>query len=288
MALSAVTRNPAGGQMESPVDSLQFYQAAISNLGTILKSDADLRSDKALLCHFILLIFEVTSFQRRGWQYRINNSYLKVVAAEEQREILLQHHLRQLLSLVSVRADTQGVEPYPFLVWCIAVIDTHAALSADGEGSFMIGAYENRLLPEPEHIMPPLPVGSGPEEVNHFKSVFAASVKANQKMHYLATTVARLSKKLEMSPLPTLAKLEEGGLGLDDADFEIAEMVFGLKGYWESEYPSFMKYGTETSPEISVPGVRKYGEQVILVSSPISVQFCRLWKNRQLPSTMRV
>lgn len=197
------------------------------------------------------------------------------MAAEGQRRILWEHHLNQLLSLVLVRAGIPDLEPYPFLIWYIAVVDTHAALSAGAEGSFMICAYEQGLLPEPEDMMPPLPVRGGPEEVNHFKSVFAASVRANQKIHYLAATVARLSRKLAMSS-PSFPKLEGGGISLGDADFEIAEMVLNLKGYWESEYPSFMKYGTETNPEISVPGVRKYGEQVTLVSLPISGGLCSL------------
>lgn len=45
------------------IDSLQHYSQALPELQVSLKSEEDLASDGAFLTHFLMLVYEVSSYQ---------------------------------------------------------------------------------------------------------------------------------------------------------------------------------------------------------------------------------
>ena len=118
--------------------ALQHYQQALPLLQNSIQNEQDLASDGVFLTHFILLLYEI--------------------AAGEPRSLsLLGQHISQLLRITLLRRDLHGSEPYSFVIWWIACIDTHVVLSGMGEGDFIKAMLHRRLLPtgigtDPEYI----------------------------------------------------------------------------------------------------------------------------------------
>ena len=106
---------------------------------------------------------------------------------------LWSQHLTHLLRITPTRHDYYGVEPYPFIIWWVCMIDVYAMLSGSGRGEFVDTILRNNLLPAAnEH---PLALGilrsSGTyaDEVESIRSI----MEVNRAISILAANLAQLA-----------------------------------------------------------------------------------------------
>lgn len=148
MAFSALSMSYKNGVPN--LDALQHYQQALPSLQSSLRTEQDLTSDGVFLTHFILLLYEVES----PFSHVINpsrNRHAKIavqIAAGEPRGLSLwSQHIDQLLRITLLRREMYGHEPYSFIVWWVANIDTHVVLSGMGNGDFIETMLRRNMLP---------------------------------------------------------------------------------------------------------------------------------------------
>lgn len=126
MAFSALSMSHKHGMPS--LQALQHYQQALPLLQASLHNEEDLASDGVFLTHFILLLYEIAAGEVRGLSY-------------------WQQHITQLLRITLLRRKVYGTEPYSFVIWWVANIDTHVVLSGMGRGEFIESMLGNGLLP---------------------------------------------------------------------------------------------------------------------------------------------
>ena len=125
MAFSALSMSYKSGIPN--LDALQHYQKALPSLQASLRTEADLTSDGVFLTHFILLLYEISAGEPRGLS-------------------LWAQHIDQLRRITLLRHQNNGCEPYSFIVWWVANIDTHVVLSGMGNGEFIETMLRHNLL----------------------------------------------------------------------------------------------------------------------------------------------
>lgn len=136
MAFSAISMSFKSGIPN--LDALQHYQKALPSLQASLRTEADLTSEGVFLTHFILLLYEISAGEPRGLS-------------------LWAQHIDQLRRITLLRHQIYGCEPYPFIVWWVANIDTHVVLSGMGNGEFIETMLSHNLLStgkEPQNTYP--------------------------------------------------------------------------------------------------------------------------------------
>lgn len=111
-------RNDTFNTITPNLDALQHYQQALPSLQASLRGEQDLASNGVFLTHFILLLYEIAAGEPRGLS-------------------LWSQHISQLLRIILLRRKLYGLEPYEFIVWWVASIDTHVVLSGMGNGTFV-------------------------------------------------------------------------------------------------------------------------------------------------------
>ncbi len=80
------------------------------------------------MTHFILLLYEIAAGEPRGLS-------------------LWSQHISQLLRIILLRREMYENEPYGFIIWWVASIDTHVVLSGMGNGEFVEQMLRHNLLP---------------------------------------------------------------------------------------------------------------------------------------------
>lgn len=105
-----------------------------------------------------------------------------------------EHHLHQLLRIVTLRRQTNGDEPYEFLVWQVYCIDIHALLSCSGSASFVEGVSKRNMVPPPEKVLAMWSPGTPfhPSE----EPYFPALIRVNQEAFSIALQVGQLARTL--------------------------------------------------------------------------------------------
>lgn len=126
MAFSALSMSYKKGIPN--LDALQHYQQALPSLQASLRSEQDLTSDGVFLTHFILLLYEIAAGEPRGLS-------------------LWSQHIDQLQRIILLRRDIYDHEPYTFIIWWVASIDTHVVLSGMGNGDFIETMLQQNMLP---------------------------------------------------------------------------------------------------------------------------------------------
>ena len=126
MAFSALSMSHKHGMPS--LDALQHYQQALPLLQASLHTEEDLASDGVFLTHFLLLLYEIAAGEVRDLSYWAQ-------------------HVSQLLRITLLRRRLFKTEPYNFIVWWIANIDTHVVLTGMGGGSYIEAMLRHRLLP---------------------------------------------------------------------------------------------------------------------------------------------
>ena len=71
---------------------------------------------------------------------------IQIAAGEPLRLSLWPQHIEQLLRITLLRREIYGHEPYPFIVWWLASIDTHVVLSGAGNGKFVETMLRHNIL----------------------------------------------------------------------------------------------------------------------------------------------
>ena len=80
---------------------------------------------------------------------------IQIAAGEPLRLSMSPQHIEQLLRITLLRRDIYGHEPYSFIVWWLASIDTHVVLSGAGNGIFVETMLRHNILPagmDPQNI----------------------------------------------------------------------------------------------------------------------------------------
>lgn len=72
---------------------------------------------------------------------------VQIAAGEPRGLSLWSQHIDQLLRITLLRREMYGHEPYSFIVWWVANIDTHVVLSGMGNGDFVETMLRNNMLP---------------------------------------------------------------------------------------------------------------------------------------------
>ena len=72
---------------------------------------------------------------------------IQIAACEPLRLSLWPQHIEQLLRITLLRREIYGYEPYSFIVWWLASIDTHVVLSGAGNGVFVETMLRHNILP---------------------------------------------------------------------------------------------------------------------------------------------
>ncbi|KAG8525405.1 uncharacterized protein KY384_009049 [Bacidia gigantensis] len=104
------------------------FLPALPLLKASLHNEEDLASDGVFLTHFLLLLYEIAAGEVRGLSYWAQ-------------------HVSQLLQITLLRRKLYSTEPYNFIVWWIANIDTHVVLTGMGGGDYVSAMLRYRLLP---------------------------------------------------------------------------------------------------------------------------------------------
>ena len=147
MAFSALTIPQQSRSIQClSATALQHYQQTLPSLQASLRTESDLTSDGVLLTHFVLLLYELAA----GEPYGLS---------------LWQQHISQLLRIILLRRELYGMEPYSFIVWWVANIDTYILLAGLGSGTFVGTMLQQNLLPS----------GLEPDEYHQPSSVSAAT-----------------------------------------------------------------------------------------------------------------
>ena len=178
MAFSALSMSYKNGQPN--LDALQHYQKALPLLQASLKSEQDLTSDGVFLTHFILLLYEIAAGEPRGLS-------------------LWSEHIDQLLRIVILRHNINGYEPYSFIIWWIAIIDTHVVLTGLGNGEFIESMLRRNMLPsgmDPQH--PYHSFHSGPTSIapSREHEALPNSLAFHRRLTILAAEIGLLARDL--------------------------------------------------------------------------------------------
>ena len=130
------------------LDALQHYQQALPSLQYSLRSEQDLTSDGVFLTHFILLLYEVRlpSHVLIPSLSCLVKTVVQIAAGEPRTLSLWPQHIDQLLRITLLRREMYGHEPYSFIVWWVASIDTHVVLSGMGNGEFVETMLRRNIL----------------------------------------------------------------------------------------------------------------------------------------------
>jgi len=124
MALAALSLAHKNGSRSRNTDALEHYQQVIPALKTMVQSSQDSFSDGPLLTHTLLLLYEVI----RGFGVQVEPLGLQLlaffsqetdcrqIAAAERESNMWQHHIDQLLRIVTLRRQSQSNETYDFVV----------------------------------------------------------------------------------------------------------------------------------------------------------------------------
>ena len=72
---------------------------------------------------------------------------IQIAAGEPRGLSLWPQHINQLLRITLLRREMHGNEPYSFIVWWVASIDTHVLLSGMGSGEFVETMLCHNILP---------------------------------------------------------------------------------------------------------------------------------------------
>ena len=144
MAFSALSMSYNNGVPN--LDALQHYQQALPSLQSSLRTEHDLTSDGVFLTHFILLLYEVGSKILKS-SLNCTNTAVQIAAGEPRGLSLWSQHIDQLLRITLLRRKMYSHEPYSFIIWWVASIDTHVVLSGMSNGDFIETMLRNNMLP---------------------------------------------------------------------------------------------------------------------------------------------
>lgn len=98
-----------------------------------------------------------------------------------------------MVRILLSRSDSNTDDRQPFITWSLVVIDTHASLSANGNGALAEILEKNNLIPDAHLLIPPtLTRKKGVSEIE--KNAFVTAMRANQKIILLGASMARLSR----------------------------------------------------------------------------------------------
>lgn len=149
------------------LDSLQQYSETLPELQNSLKSEHDLASDGALLTHFLMLVYEITT-------------------ADIEHQDIWSHHMQTLLKITLLRRNIYGMEKFPYVIWWICNIDLDALLSGTGHGTFLGYMLKNDLIPPPSYHLFPL----GPDGTSVIYMEEQETLPAALQLDYEVTVLA--------------------------------------------------------------------------------------------------
>jgi hypothetical protein len=166
-----------------------------------------------------------------------------------------QHHINQLLRILSLRRQAYGAEPFEFIPWTVYPIDVYALLTLSGTGNFAEALMSQNMLPSPDS--PPLTPGQHQAFYPEREKYFSAIVKVNQEVLALAIQVGQLARTLREET----AQREHGNCRevVPDSVYLMARrtrvetlqrLLLHSPDKWRTEYPGF--------GNIESPGYREF------------------------------
>ena len=178
MAFSALSMSYRNGVPN--LEALQHYQQALPSLQASLRSEHDLTSDGVFLTHFILLLYEIAAGEPRGLS-------------------LWSQHIDQLLRICMIRRKLYTHEPYPFIIWWVANIDTHVLLSGMGNGGFIETMLRNNMLPsgiDPQRPYDTIRSTSPSTGLANENEALPSAIAFHRRLNVLAAELGLLARDL--------------------------------------------------------------------------------------------
>lgn len=178
MAFSALSMSYKNGIPN--LDALQHYQQTLPSLQASLHSEQDLTSDGVFLTHFILLLYEIAAGEPRGFS-------------------LWSQHIDQLLRICLLRRKLYGHEPYSFVIWWVASIDTHVVMSGMGTGEFVETMLRHNMLPsgmDPEHPYDTIRSNSLSRGLSNEHEALPSALAFHRRINVLAAELGLLARDL--------------------------------------------------------------------------------------------
>lgn len=178
MAFSAHSLSNINGNGHLDVAALQHYQQALPALQASLRIESDLASDGVFLTHFVLLMYEVSCGGPNGLS-------------------LWQQQVSQLLNIVLLRRRLYGNEPYQFILWWVASIDTHVVLFGMDKGNFIETMLQHNLLSSDHNTSNDRRlVSSTSEHQSTFNSVQPSALSFHRRLCIFGAEIGLLARDL--------------------------------------------------------------------------------------------
>ena len=178
----------------------------------------------------------------------------QIAAAGQRESNMWQHHINQLLRILSLRRQAYGAEPFEFIPWTVYPMDVYALLTLSGTCNFAEVLMSQNMLPSPES--PPLTPGQQQAFYPEREKYFSAIVKVNQEVLALAIQVGQLARTLREEA----AQREHGNRRemVPDSIYLMARrtrvqslqrLLLQSPDKWRTEYPGYLAWiGNLESP----------------------------------------
>ena len=142
LALSALSL--ARRQNRPAADGMQHYEEALHQSERCLQTTEDLASNGPFLMHYVLLIYDIAVGEAIGSNFWAS-------------------HMSHILKYIPIRQAQSESEPFPFVLWRVAIIDTNTLLSGIGNGNFVRKMLSSEFFPpSQQHRFATRLAGGGP------------------------------------------------------------------------------------------------------------------------------
>ena len=177
LALSALSL--AHRQHRPAADGMEHYQEALRQSERYLQTDEDLASDGPFLMHYILLIYDIA-------------------VGEPIESEFWAHHMAHISRVAPIR-QTLSEEPFPFVLWRAAILDTNALLSGIGNGEFVRSMLTTEFFPSAhQHHYAARLGGSSPTQQTN-AGVLRTVIDLGRNTMLLAAEFALLAREVRVT-----------------------------------------------------------------------------------------
>ena len=212
------------------LDALQHYQRALPSLQASISSERELTGNGVFLTHFILLLYEIAAGEPRG-------------------RSLWSEQIDQVLRIVLLRHELYGYEPFPFVIWWAATIDTQIVLSGLGSGKFVEMMLQRNMLPsgidpkDPYHTFQ-TDASQGPASPRELRGL-PNNLSFHRRLIILAAQLGLLARDMreEEKNDPRDQHQDEYQDAVRRREKRIARWRDEMRGTWKTQLPIAVKNG---------------------------------------------
>lgn len=135
-----------------------------------------------------------------------------------------------------------ATEPFPFIMWWIALADIYAILTGNGNGEFVRTVLRKGLLPEARDLLPPL-YESSPRPFHYEEQeAFPSALELLRGIAVAAASLGQLSREFRGEALqPTPAGEAAPSLELDRRRGQLFRVQEDLRRTWRAHHAAMSR-----------------------------------------------